>query len=463
MSRTPLLDDLLEGLRELRGPNSYQVFESVVTALLRAEAQEAGAQLEFPSGKPGTASRYEFDVVIPRGLGNIHGEVGIELKLFLRGRASTSQLGEALTRMSMMAARRAVDNALLIHTAELTDRQSIELHNFMEQLPERPRLYLWGTSELERLLQSHQEVLADAREELTLMPLRQEFLAPERNWRLRTSDQLKQLAQTFRADGVTLVLGAGVSSSAGLPSWDPLLSSLSVGLLAEELRAVDVTPAELLALARAGQRLRGSSPLLDARFLRRGLTDGVLGSSASFNEAVAGALYADVPEDASSPLIDQLARISMPTRSGVHVRSIVTYNFDDLLERALDRAHVKHASIYGPQDHPSADQLPVYHVHGFLPRDVQRYPDVERSLLAFSEEGYHELFRNPYHWTNIVQLNAFRESTCLLIGLSLSDPNLRRLLEIATEGEDKPRHVALMRRHTFEDLKLDQDDTLVTK
>ena len=49
----------------------------------------------------------------------------------------------------------------------------------------------------------------------------------------------------------------------------------------------------------------------------------------------------------------------------------------------------------------------------------------------------------------ILGLNAFRDSTCLFIGCSLSDPNLRRLLDAASREEEEPRHYAIMKRNKF--------------
>jgi uncharacterized protein YbaR (Trm112 family) len=43
-----------------------------------------------------------------------------------------------------------------------------------------------------------------------------------------------------------------------------------------------------------------------------------------------------------------------------------------------------------------------------------------------------------------------------MIGLSLTDPNLRRLLEIAAKSNDKPKHFAFLRRISYEEfMKVD--------
>ena len=79
---------------------------------------------------------------------------------------------------------------------------------------------------------------------------------------------------------------------------------------------------------------------------------------------------------------------------------------------------------------------------------------MENTLLVFSEDGYHKLMLDPYNWANISQLNFMVNNTCLFIGLSMTDPNMRRLLEIATQKEydgDLCQHYVIMRRFKIND------------
>jgi hypothetical protein len=140
----------------------------------------------------------------------------------------------------------------------------------------------------------------------------------------------------------------------------------------------------------------------------------------------------------------------MPRRTGARVRAVISYNFDDLLERQLKRTNVQYHSIYSENESYGPDELPLYHVHGFLPETVKSYEGLERSTLVFSEEGYHQIYSDPYHWSNLVQLTNFRENTCLMVGLSMTDPNLRRLLDISARNIERPRHYAFMKRMTIE-------------
>jgi len=198
---------------------------------------------------------------------------------------------------------------------------------------------------------------------------------------------------------------------------------------------------ERVAIAQQLRRLQGPSALLEARYIRTGLKD-------SFETTVAKALYSEAGRKSikASPLLKGLAKLCLPRRSGSGLRAVVTYNFDDLLEGYLSELGILFRSIYRDGDFADQDELGIYHVHGFLPRDVERYEQLSQSLLIFSEERYHHLMLDPYSWANLVQLTAFRERTCLFVGLSMTDPNLRRLLEISAKSNASPKHFVILKR-----------------
>src|SRR6185436_150885 len=134
---------------------------------------------------------------------------------------------------------------------------------------------------------------------------------------------------------------------------------------------------------------------------------------------------------------DILATIAAMSR----LRAVCTYNFDDCLERLASHLF---RSVASAKDGYSAGVIPVYHVHGLLP-----YTDEPRGEIVLSEEDFHGLSNNPTHWANVVQLNFLREAHCVLVGISCSDPNLRRLLDLV--GHEKyGRTFTIQRMDDFE-------------
>jgi len=260
-----------------------------------------------------------------------------------------------------------------------------------------------------------------------------------------------------------LFLGAGVSSSAGMPDWNTLLNSLFVTYLTEEFNDdIAIDNDDIEELVKRLNTVDQASTLMAARYLRKGLSKKGT-EQKGFIEAITKNLYQlrNTERDISSALIKAIGSMCLPRRTGAKVRSVVTYNFDDLLERELSTQHIQHRCIYTDVERYDPDELPIYHVHGFLPEERVKYDRLDQSTLVFSEEGYHQIYSDSYHWSNLVQLNNFRENNCLMVGLSMTDPNLRRLLDISSKKSEESKHFAFMKRLSLESFCFDGDDEVV--
>ncbi len=203
--------------------------------------------------------------------------------------------------------------------------------------------------------------------------------------------------------GLALFVGAGVSMGCGLPSWRELISRV--------LSTTWKNQPELAAL------LLKDKNILAARYARQK-------AGANFNRIVHDALYQDNVE---------LSRcIRAIARSGI--RQICNFNFDDLLAEALLTDGTD--CVIATPDEPfrsTHDGITVYHLHGILPR-LYRDGELDAAKIIFSEDDYHNLYSDPYSWANIAQLSLLTSKSVLFVGLSMQDPNLRRLIDIARNG-----------------------------
>jgi hypothetical protein len=426
---------------------------TLILQALELDAKAHGQALEFPSGVSGRAVPGEWDALLPSGLGDLAGPLGVGLWLPSQAGGTADLLFQQLdSKSAEAAARRDLAGLLFIHSLTLSEADSQRLGDYVRDRPADSKLYVWGPAEVLGLIERHKDEIGKLLPELALAPLRADLQGPEPDWRSQSSMRLGRLADIYHSEGVVLALGAGVSIGMGVPNWDELVSALFVSLVTKQLTE-SIDEDQALALADAARKVGQESPLLSARYLRRGLEDGSAGDPRAFQQALAAVLYGHVgASKAASPLLRELAKICMPLRTGPKVHSVITYNFDDLLEEVLLEEGIQHRSIYSARLHPLETELPIFHAHGFLPRDIGNFDGLEEGLLAFSEEGYHQLFRDPYHWTNVIQLQAFQQQTCIFVGLSLTDPNLRRLLEYAATSRDEPRHFAFMKRTSVQDL-----------
>jgi hypothetical protein len=237
----------------------------------------------------------------------------------------------------------------------------------------------------------------------------------------RNETFIKRLKHSLKSGDLTLVCGAGVSIGAKIPSWNELLLDLLESMI---IRISNDQSISLKTKDTENYRsILGSSSLVMGKYLKSNL-------GKDFLPELRDSLYKHNPK--TCELIDAIVEVSRPQRDGKPLNSIITFNFDALLEENLEAHNVKFKAIDNEGVRNSPDELPVYHVHGFLPRKGKI---TSTKSIVFSEDSYHTQFIEPFSWSNLIQLNKLSQNTCLFIGLSLTDPNLRRLLDVANRKD----------------------------
>lgn len=247
---------------------------------------------------------------------------------------------------------------------------------------------------------------------------------------LENPAHFNELKSAYNNPGITLVLGAGVSVSCEAPSWTELLLRL------HNLAASKQWTVNLSGLSEVySESVAADGPLISARLAVAGEDD----QSDDFKNKLREEIYRGVDAHKRSALVEELARLAQCCEGRVGVKSIVTYNYDVLLEEEFEHLGRGYRRL-DKKDRGSAHGIEVRHVHGFLGRSK-----LDDEWVVLTERAYHSEYASPFSWSNVVQLNAFRESCCLFVGLSMTDPNLRRLLEAAKQSAT-PRHFCLLRR-----------------
>lgn len=266
-------------------------------------------------------------------------------------------------------------------------------------------------------------------------------------WRTRRNDHIQKIKQDLRSNKLALFLGAGVSRSAGIPTWDILLEKINASVYQEmkksegKLKNFKTTREEDILLTNLLSQLGDDSPIINASFLESNLGE------MSLPKEVHKALYGRTRKKFTSPTLKWLAKLCNH-RGAYQVQSIITFNYDDLLEQHLKDIPITCKSISKEEDELDSNCLLVYHVHGYLPQFNTIH---DLTPIVLTEKSYHDVYANSFSWSNITQLNILKENTCLFIGLSMSDPNMRRILDIAaSKNHNKLKHFALMQRLELE-------------
>jgi hypothetical protein len=247
------------------------------------------------------------------------------------------------------------------------------------------------------------------------------------------TEGIADLAASLNSNRLVLFLGAGVSVSAGAPTWQKLVDRVMESAFGRMTAGAGVTSERVARL----MRLHGkASDLILAQHARREL-------GTKFYDVVQIELYRGAA--GVSRLVTALGELVQRQRS----RAAVTYNFDDFFERELKHRSVRHQAVTRAGERSYAG-FPVFHVHGLIPPRGH----VRRAGLVFAESEFNDESLDPYRWSALVQISHLSHSTCLFVGASIQDPNLRRLLEVVKKrsSEDVSPHFVIYKRTDPTDL-----------
>ena len=218
------------------------------------------------------------------------------------------------------------------------------------------------------------------------------------------SDALIQLKNAYKEKYLVLFCGAGISIGSGIPSWNKLLVSMFLEISKLSSDYTDVLCDKLK------NELFVSQEML-ARMIKQS-------DCKCFYERIQRNLYKGLNKDWTNT-IHAIVELCSSNSRNEGVKEIITYNFDDLLERNFKENGIKYTHSHG-------DGIPIHHVHGFLPQESE--VSFNRRIV-FSEDEYHKQYADLTNNETIKQLGVLDENICLYVGISFTDPNMRRLAD----------------------------------
>jgi hypothetical protein len=437
------IDEIISQIDE-GGPGSYYYFETFIHHLFKHHIESQNKTFLIPNehSRLGNATA-------PEGFDAFEGSTLIEIKFSLAADPVRIFLQKLTHQYSSEYAVHKYSNLLVISAKPIPEKMISKYRGELEHLQLPFNVIFWGPHELNKIASKHKKIVNSITDNIFALRLESAISQPSRDWKQERKEIIETLRESYKKGQFSLFLGGGISSSAGMPDWKTLLNSLFVAYLTEEFDGdVAINDRDISKMVNRLNSIDEPSALMAARYLRKGLSRRD-SEAQEFIDAITESLYKlrDTHFDIASKLIRSIASMCI----GAEVKSIVTYNFDDLLERELAKKEIHFHSIYTDNESYDTDELPIYHVHGFLPEDREAYDGLENTTLVFSEEGFHKIYSDSYHWSNLVQLNSLRENTCLMVGLSMTDPDLRRLLDISSKHIEKSKHFAFMKRLSVND------------
>lgn len=278
---------------------------------------------------------------------------------------------------------------------------------------------------------------------------------------------LHNLKGQIASERVTWILGAGVSKSAGVPLWSECLLGMWSRILLlksdhhssafqealNSLKGQTASPdvfIEKVRQAIEGKRkssiLSGVNTLEAAEYIQNYITE-ALKTYSFYSDELRDLSYASLVRDSLKPkgtpenIFNHLKEQSLgllaryfTERSLCGKRTfVISYNFDNLLEFALEKngleqkyCHIKRPGVQNTSDCDSG--VHIYHPHGavsVIPTSFSK----ESKRLILTESSYERLEQKVYLWENSIQANALQNTSCIFLGFSGEDYNFRRILK----------------------------------
>lgn len=234
------------------------------------------------------------------------------------------------------------------------------------------------------------------------------------NFETKNRNNMDLLLKDIHDRKISISLGAGVSIEYGSRKWDDLINDFYVEI--QRNGKIDDV--------QAVQKKIGGTSVINGQFAQENLKD--------FMSSLYNGLYLSYTPPISkynSTTLHYIADLIVELKDNRRF-NVITYNYDNFLEQELNNRNELFNTLFC--DTCLIDEkLSIYHPHGFLPYGISpaQYNNY-KDYIVFSESEYHKLYNNPLSWAMVTQQFLYRESAYLFIGCSLSDPNIRRILEI---------------------------------
>lgn len=229
----------------------------------------------------------------------------------------------------------------------------------------------------------------------------------------------EEIAKYHRNGELSLFIGAGISVGCGLPHWD----SLTETMVTKVWRYKKPTPSKEVI-----NYITSQTPTDIARLAK-------IEAGIDFNRVVADSLYSDRTINISETIISIV-------NSGI--RHICSLNYDDLLEEGFGLEMKECQSVVkGSKFNIHSPRPIIYHPHGYLPR-WGAHAEYRSYDVVLSDDDYSSLYSDPLSWANTIQTSLLVTKSVLFVGLSMQDPNLKRLLTLTKSIGCQHKHYAIL-------------------
>lgn len=248
--------------------------------------------------------------------------------------------------------------------------------------------------------------------------------------------QIVHMRQQYHATNSNLgfVLGAGASMNIGFPDWKALVKRIQENQEIKPLGVEISDDGDPIVNAQLLFQAYKAHMILKCNEEDRSYNRIDMKIRAHWQKIVHHSLYENIGEDIKQVVSKDNYLWSL-IRLIKRTPMIVNYNFDDTIQRMLSASRTEdessatrgYTTLWNSNVYMFPKSSVVYHPNGFLPYHINEHPS-ER--LVFLEDSFADQLIDSIHGYYNVLMDYFTHNTCLLLGLSLTDPTLKHILRI---------------------------------
>ncbi|WP_318520631.1 hypothetical protein [Photobacterium leiognathi] len=263
-----IIDSIVDSIGN-GGPKGYYAFETFVNNLLKHYIEKNDKEYIVTDERQSMT-----DGLAPEGFDEFSGKTLIEIKF---SPPSSKGLAFFLTTLTQRfcndAGEQPCENLVFIFAKGISPSRESLYTETVSKLKLPFKVVIWGPKELNKIVLRNKKVANEIASNLFSLRLESAISKPNRDWKSEREETVLRLKDSYKRGQFSLFLGAGVSSSAGMPDWNTLLNSLFVSYLTREFdedSAIGNTAIQQL-VSRLNT-LDEPSALMAARYLRKGLS-----------------------------------------------------------------------------------------------------------------------------------------------------------------------------------------------
>lgn len=304
-----LIDNILKKIDLDNSNRGYYTFETFVLNLIKVHLEKNDKPFFQHSRRIG------FDAYAPEGIDNIKGTTHIEIKFNLDRHPIRRLLDQFIHLQSRLPESESADNILIITPHHLRARTKDRINSISENEEYPFKIILWGPEEINRIVSKNRKEANEIANNLFSLRIESAVVQTSKDWQKEREEKISLLKVLYKKGQFSFFLGAGVSSSAGMPDWNTLLNSLFVTYLTNEFdNESKINDDDINQIVERLNKIDEPSALMAARYLRKGL-DNSREESEEFTKTITKNLYKlrNTSKRIDSKLIKSIVEMCMPS------------------------------------------------------------------------------------------------------------------------------------------------------